>query len=41
MVLELTVRVRDEANKIVALDSAWMMPDPAPFMPSSIVPPEE
>lgn len=41
VVLELTVRVRDEANKIVALDSAWMMPDPAPFMPSSIVPPEE
>ena len=33
VVIELTVRVRDEADKIAEPDEAWDLPTPAPFAP--------
>jgi len=33
IVLELTVRVRDESDKIVAFEDSWELPAPTPFMP--------
>jgi hypothetical protein len=38
--LEWTIRVRDERGVIVAEDEAWQLPEPAPFLPSSVMPPE-
>ena len=36
VVLELTIRVRDEADKIVEEDEAWELPTPALFVPPAI-----
>ncbi len=36
VVLELTVRVRDESDKIVEFEDAWELPTPAPFTPAPV-----
>ena len=42
IVMELTIRVRDEKNRVISnVDNAWEMPAPAIFLPSSVVPPED
>ena len=38
--LEWTIRVRDERGIIVADEDAWELPEPVPFLPSSVTPPE-
>ena len=36
VVLELTIRVRDEDDKIADPEDAWTLPTPAPFTPVSV-----
>jgi len=36
IVMELTVRVRDESDKIVEFEDAWELPAPAPFTPAPV-----
>jgi hypothetical protein len=36
LVLELTVRVRDESDKIVEFEDAWELPAPTPFTPEPV-----
>lgn len=36
IVLELTVRVRDEEDKIVDFEDAWELPEPTPFTPEAV-----
>ncbi|MEM7606787.1 MAG: hypothetical protein AAF411_15635 [Myxococcota bacterium] len=40
VLLEWTIRVRDDRDVIVSETQAWEMPEPLVFLPSSVVPPE-
>ncbi|MEM9073717.1 MAG: hypothetical protein AAGE52_34825 [Myxococcota bacterium] len=40
VLIELTIRVRDEAGKIVPIDRMWELPEPELIAPADIAPPE-